>query len=50
VWTASGACAIFGIGVGVSEGIRESYYASVTAVAVLLLASACWSPQEATSA
>ena len=39
LWTALGGCAVFGAGVGISQGARESYFPSVTALACILLAA-----------
>ncbi len=38
LWSAFGFCMIFGVGVGITQGVREGYFLSVTVVASLLLA------------
>jgi hypothetical protein len=38
LWSAFGVCMIFGVGVGINQGVREDYYTPVTVVASLLLA------------
>jgi hypothetical protein len=38
LWSAFGVCMLFGVGVGINQGVREGYYASVTIVVSLLLA------------
>jgi hypothetical protein len=38
LWSAFGVCMLFGVGVGINQGVREGYYVSVTVVVSFLLA------------